>query len=46
MLVPGIIKLGWMSTMLKIWHQAFMHFFLLLNVGVVEILVLMSVCLR
>ena len=46
MLVPGIFKLGRVSIMLQIWHLDFMHFLLLVMVGVVEILVLMSICLR
>ena len=46
MLVPGIFKLGRVSTMLQIWHLDFMHFFLPVIVGVVEILVLTSICLR
>ena len=45
-LVPGIFKLGWVSIMLQIWHIDFMHFFLQVMIGVVEILILMSICLR
>ena len=45
MLVPGIFKLGWVSIMLQIWHLDFMHFLFQVTVGVVEILVLMSICL-
>ena len=45
MLVPGIFKLGRVSTMLQIWHLDFMHFLLPVEVGVVEILVLMIICL-
>ena len=45
MLVPGIFKLGRVSIMLQIWHLDFMHF-LPVIVGVVEILVLTSICLR
>ena len=45
MLVPGIFKLGRVSNMLQIWHLDFMHFFLPVMVGVVEILVLTSICL-
>ena len=46
MLVLGIFKLGLVSTMLQIWHLDFMHFLLPVMVGVVEILVLTSICLR
>ena len=46
MLVPGIFKQGRMSIMLQIWHLDFMHFLLPVMVGVVEILVLTSICLR
>ena len=46
MLVPGIFKLGRVSIMLQIWHLDFMLFFLPVMVGVVEILVLTSICLR
>ena len=46
MLVPDIFKLGRVSIMLQIWHLDFMLFFLLVKVGVVEILVLTSICLR
>ena len=46
MLVPGIFKLGRVSTMLQIWHLDFMHFLLPVMVGVVEILVLTSICFR
>ena len=46
MLVPGIFKLGRVSIMLQIWHLDFMHFLLPVKVGVVEILVLTSICLR
>ena len=45
MLVPGIFKLGRVSIMLQIWHLGFMHFLLPVMVGVVEILVLTSICL-
>ena len=45
MLVHGIFKLGRMSIMLHVWHLDFMHFFLPVMVGVVEILVLTSICL-
>ena len=46
MLVPGIIKLGRVPIMLHIRHLDFMHFLLSVKVGVVEILVLTSICLR
>ena len=46
MLVPGIFKLGRVSIMLQIWHLDFMHFVLPAMVGVVEILVLTSICIR
>ena len=46
MLVPGIFKQGRVSIMLQIWHLDFMHFLLPVMVGVVEILVLTSTCLR
>ena len=46
MSVPGIFKLGRVSTMLQIWHLYFMHFLLPVKVGVVEILVPKSICLR
>ena len=46
MLVPGIFKLGRVSIMFQIWHLNFMHFLLPLKVGVVEILVLISICIR
>ena len=46
MLATGIFKLGRMSIMLRIWHLDFMHFLLPVMVGVVEILVLTSICLR
>ena len=46
MLVPGIVKLGRVSIKLQIWHLDFMHFFLPVMVGVVEILVLTTICLR
>ena len=46
MLVPVIFKLGRVSLKLQIWHLDFMHFFLPVMVGVVEILVLTSICLR
>ena len=46
MSVHGIYKLGRMSTMLQIWHLALVHFLLLLKVGVLDILVLMSICLK
>ena len=35
MLAHGIIKLCWVYIMLIIWHLIFMHFFLLVNIGVV-----------
>ena len=46
MSIPGSFKLGRVSIMLKIWHLDFMPFFLPVKVGVVEILVLTSICLR
>ena len=46
MLFPDIFKLGRVSTMLQIWHLDFMHFLLPVMVGVVEILVLTSICIR
>ena len=46
MSVPGIFKLVRVSIMLQIWHLAFMHLLLPVKVGVVEILVLTSICLR
>ena len=46
MSVPGIFKLGRVSIMLQIWHLDLMHFLLPVKVGVVEILVLTSICLR
>ena len=46
MLVPGIFKIGRVSIMLQIWNLDFMHFLLPVMVGVVEILVLTSICLR
>ena len=46
MLVPGIFKLGLVSVMLQIWHLDFMQLLLPVKVGVVEILVLTSICLR
>ena len=46
MLVSGIFKLGRVSIMLQIWHLDFMHLLLPVKVGVVEILVLTSICLR
>ena len=46
MLVPGIFKLVRVSIMLQIWHPDFMHFVLPVRVGVVEIIVLTSICLR
>ena len=46
MSVPGIFKRGRVSIILKIWHLAFIHFLLPVKVGVVEILVLTSTCLR
>ena len=46
MLVPGIYKLGRVSIMLQFWHLDFMHFLLPVMVGVEEILVLTSICLR
>ena len=46
MLVPGIFILGRVSIMLQIWHLDFMHFLLLVMVGVVEILFLTSIWLR
>ena len=46
MLVPGILKLGRVSIMLQIWHLDFMLFFLPVKIGVAEILVLTSICLR
>ena len=45
MLIPGILRLGRVSIMLQIWHLYFMHFFSPVKVGVVEILVLTSICL-
>ena len=38
--VPDIFKLCRMSTMLQIWHQDFMHLFLPVMSGIVEILVI------
>ena len=46
MLVAGMFKLGRVSIMLQILHLDFMHFLLPVMVGVVEILVLTSICLR
>ena len=46
MLVPGIFKLCRVSIMLQIWHIDFMNFLPPVMVGVVEILVLTSICLR
>ena len=46
MSVPGIFKQGWMSIMLQFCHMDFMNFLLPVEVGVVEILVLTSICLR
>ena len=46
MLVPGIFKLGRVLIMLQIWHLDLMYFLLPVMVGVVEILVLTSICLR
>ena len=43
---PGIYKLGRVSIMLQIWYLDFMHFLVPVKVGVVEILVLTSICLR
>ena len=45
MLVHGIFKLGRLSIMLQIWHLYFMHFLLPVKIGVVEILVITSICL-
>ena len=45
MFVPGIFKLGRVSIMLQIWHLDYMHFLLPVEVGVVEILVLTSICI-
>ena len=46
MSVPGIFKLGQVSTMLQMWHLDFMHILLPVKIGVVEILALTSICLR
>ena len=46
MLVPGIFKVDRVSIMLQILHLDFMHFFLPVKIGVVEILVISSICLR
>ena len=46
MSVPGIFKLGRLSILLQIWHLAFKHFFSPVKAGVVEILVLTSICLK
>ena len=46
MFVRGIFIQGRMSIMSQIWHLDFMHFLLQVKVGVVEILVLRSICLR
>ena len=46
MSVSGIFKIGRVSIILQIWHLDFMHFLLPVMVGVVEILVFMSICLR
>ena len=46
MSVPGIFKQDRVSTMSKNLHLAFKNFVLLVMVGVVEIFVLKSVCLR
>ena len=46
MLVTCIFILGHLSIMLQIWHLDFMHVLLPVMVGVVEILVLTSICLR
>ena len=46
MLVPGIFKLGRVSIMSQILHLNYMHFLLPVKIGVVEILVLTSICLR
>ena len=45
MSAPGIFKLGRMSSMLQILHLDFMHFLLPVELGLAEILVLMSICL-
>ena len=44
MSVPGIFKQGRVSTMLQIWHLAFMNFVFPVMVGVVEFHVLTSIC--
>ena len=46
MLVPCIFTLGLVSITLQIWHLDFLHVSLPVMVGVVEILVLTSICLR
>ena len=46
MLVPGIMKLGRVSIMPQIWHMDYMQCLFSVKVGVVEILVLTSICLR
>ena len=55
MSVPGILilgrvsclfKLGRVPSILQICHLPFMHFFLPVKVGAVEILVLTSICIR
>ena len=46
MLFPGIFKQVRVSIILQIWHLDFTHFLLPVMVGVVEILVLTSICLR
>ena len=42
---PGVFKLGRVSIILTIWHLAIMDLMLPVYVGVVEILVLTSICL-
>ena len=46
MLFYSIFKLERVSIMLNIWHLDFMHFLLPGKVGVVEIRVLTSICLK